>query len=130
MTTPVDPTIRDEGTGKKAVWVSDEHVDYLLDDFLGEVRCDHLRTGVEKDNDKAEDATKGGVGVLWWVEVEGVWGGVGMGGNHIGSSSQIFSKRASRGLQVFLFSCMEIGHSSSTGVRVTPDLVKLEYSKC
>ena len=26
-----------------------------------------------------------------------------MGGNHIGSSSQIFSKRASRGPQVFLF---------------------------
>ena len=104
MTAPVDPAGRDERTGKKAVWVSDEHVDYLLDDFLGEVRCDHLRAGVEKDNDKAEDATKGGVGVLWWVEVEGV-GRCGDGRQSRRIIIVNIFQKIPQGPWVFLFSC-------------------------
>jgi hypothetical protein len=76
---PIDPSGRDEGTRKKAVKVPDEHIDYMLDDVLGEVRCDHLRAVVESD--KVELETKGWgrcsmVGEVEEVEVVGGWAAI------------------------------------------------------
>lgn len=49
ITTAIYPTFRDDGTRAKALYVPDEHVDYMLNDLLGEARYDHFDVAVEVD---------------------------------------------------------------------------------
>ena len=42
MATPVDPIDRHEGARKKTLSISNEHIDYMLDELWGNIGYGHL----------------------------------------------------------------------------------------